>query len=358
MIYYISMSTLMFFGYFVKNRRSYYIFLIVILFAFTAFRNINLGGSDAISYQAFFRDTPVLGDFFQNLGSYRYENGFAFVNSLSKSISNNYLVYQILYTFISTILLVRLISHLDMTYKEKCLFLFTYFCFRYFLNSFVLLRQNIANLIIWNLIVDNWDGIKKTAISIYISTLFHVTSMFNFIVWPLLLKLQKINKKYIFIGTIILSLFLLFAGSNIINTGINYFVRLVGPKYSKYIIENGETVRGFNFIYYIIRFVIITLFYIFYDKINYDKKDILFYCGCVAIVVGSIDVEIFTRMMEYYMIAFYIMCTVIFRAFTREEKSILIFIFFILMMIILIRSLYTTSGGLFLDYSFLIRKFI
>ena len=141
MIYYISMATLMFFGYFVKNRRSYYIFLIVILFAFTAFRNINLGGSDAISYQAFFRDTPVLGDFFQNLGSYRYENGFAFVNSLSKSISNNYLVYQILYTFISTILLVRLISHLDMTYKEKCLFLFTYFCFRYFLNSFVLLAS-------------------------------------------------------------------------------------------------------------------------------------------------------------------------------------------------------------------------
>lgn len=65
MIYYISMATLMFFGYFVKNRRSYYIFLIVILFAFTAFRNINLGGSDAISYQAFLEIHLYLAIFFK-----------------------------------------------------------------------------------------------------------------------------------------------------------------------------------------------------------------------------------------------------------------------------------------------------
>ena len=351
MIYFICVATLLFFGYFTRNSKQYFIFSIVLLFCFTAFRDINLGGTDAIAYQSFFSSVPTtINEFFKSLGSFKYEDGYTFINVLVKIFKNDYFVYQVIYSSLSLFLLYRLIIKLELSNKEKCLFLFIYFCFRYFLNNFVLLRQNIANLIIWTLIIENWSGIKKTAIAVYISTLFHSTSTFNFLIWPIIKKIEKIEKKRVLIATFIISIILLFAGSGVINSAINFFVNFAGEKYSKYLIDTEGVVRGFNFIYYLIRWIVMIVFYIYYDKIDYSKKDILFYVGCIAIVIGSVDVEIFTRMMEYYMIGFYLMCTVIFRGFSTRDKQVFILILYVLLMIILIRSLYNTSAGTFRYY--------
>ena len=153
------------------------------------------------------------------------------------------------------------------------------------------------------------------------------------------------------IGTIIFSGIAIITSKNIINKLVSMLIIFAGDKYTKYFID-GDIATGFNVINYILRWVFILILYLFYENITNEKKNLFLYVGLFAIGIGSFNTEIFTRMLEYYMIAIYGSITISHQAFSRESKKLYLMAVYASFMIILIRSLFTTSGGMFMNYSF------
>ena len=150
MIWYIGVATFIFLGYFYKKDKLWYIFSLLLLFCFSAFRDLSLGGWDAEFYSDYYHFVPPLTEFNGFQGE--YEIGYTLFNSFLKMFSGNYAFFQIVYTAVTLFLLHIVINKLEFNDSEKCLFLFVYFCYRYIWNTWVLLRQNFANLIVWMLI--------------------------------------------------------------------------------------------------------------------------------------------------------------------------------------------------------------
>lgn len=350
MIYYVAIATFLFIGSFVKMPRVHYWVSMLLLFFFTALRNVNLGGTDAISYQYFFNElVPTIDGFSQYKG--RYELGYAFLNSFSKTLTDEYVVFQILYSALAIGLLSIVINNLKLNDRERCLFLFVYFCYRFYLNNFVLLRQNIANLIIWIIILKVLDKRALSNLGVLFTGLFHRTSFINLIMLPLINRMRVINKKKMLIITALISFFSIVMSNQLINKLVSMFAIVAGDKYSKYLID-GDAAVGFNVINYVLRWIVILFVYFYYDRIKNEKKEILLFTGLFAIIIGSFNHEIFTRMIEYYMIAIYGGITISHQIFSKNSKFIFYFIIYTIFMIILIRSLMLTSGGMFLNYEF------
>ena len=150
MLIYVIIANFLFLGFFIPNKFQdiYYKISVIILFIFTAFRNLSLGGYDAENYQAFFYyKVPRLSNILQYKTDYGY--GYAIFTSLIKTIVEDYRVYQVVYTILAITLLYIVIKKLQLNKSERNLFLFVYFCQHFMWNNFVLLRQNIAMLIVW-----------------------------------------------------------------------------------------------------------------------------------------------------------------------------------------------------------------
>ena len=350
MIYYIIIAIFLFLGFFSKAPKIHYYLSIFILFVFTAFRDTYLGGTDAISYQSYFNNQiPTLGD----LKSYThvYEYGYAFINSMIKTFSSDYRVFQFFYTVLAIFLLHIVIKNLNLTNREKCLFLFIYFCFRFFLNNFVLLRQNIANLLIWIVILKYLDKPIQRSLTILSTWFFHRTSVANIIIFQLLNIGRTVSKKKMLIITAGISIIAILTSKLLINKLVEALIIFAGNKYEKYLVDGDLTIQ-FNIINFVIRWLVILFIYYYFDKIQNENKGILLYTGFLAIIIGSFNTEIFTRMLEYYMIAIYGSMTVSYQAIPRSKQGIYLIGIFLVFITILIRNLYTTSLGMFMDYSF------
>ena len=118
-------------------------------------------------------------------------------------------------------------------------FLFVYFCMRFIINNFIILRQNIAILIIWNILLTDTlpfkIAIKNKIIPYVISCYFHITSIFNILCLFLKNKLALLNKKYTYIITMIISLILLFTGTRLFQPIVNIMIQIGGEKFSAYV---------------------------------------------------------------------------------------------------------------------------
>lgn len=101
MVYYLGIATLIFMGYFTsKNSDKYLNFMLCILFMFIALHNPYLTGTDGRSYRAYFKThIPTLSHFSEY--NHTYEIGYALLNSLAKTIHNNYFTFQLIYSFIA-----------------------------------------------------------------------------------------------------------------------------------------------------------------------------------------------------------------------------------------------------------------
>lgn len=356
--YYIFVATIIFFGYFMygKTAKQYLIFSMIVLFVFTAFRNISVGGTDVLSYIAFYNNrVPLISQFYSYNPFTDYEIGYAFINSVAKSFFGSFFGFQILYTSISLLLLYLVIEKTGLEDNEKCLLLFVYFTFRYFLNAMGLLRQNIATEIFWLVLLTLMNSDKKNkkllAYPVTIADwMFHRSSMLCVLFMPFISYLKKQNKIKVLFVTIISSVICLGLSDSVINTLVSVAVRVGGSRFAYFIEEDGR--QGFNTINFLFRWVFFIIFYIAVDRLQYEKKNVIFAIGAVAIICGSINVDIFTRMLEYFMIGIYVMVVLSTRLFDERSKKIYALILYILFVVILIRNLHTTSGGLYLNYTF------
>lgn len=354
MIYYILIATIIFGGYLfgVKNER-YINFNFVILFFFTAFRNPYLMGTDNISYRFFFENSvPFLKDF-KNY-SHNYEIGYALLNSIAKTIYNDFLFFQVLYTAVSIVLLYIIVKKLKLSNSEKCLFLFIYFSYRYFQNSMEFLRQNIATLLVWLMLIQLQDNdrpkyIKSIAVSV-VGWTFHRSALFSIIILTIVNKLKKINRWTLFGVTIVLSLILYRLPLGLINNLINVAIMVGGSRYSNYLIDESATSISLNILNYLLRLVFYTFYIWRFNKIQYEKKGVIAAISSIAIIGGSVNLGIFTRMLEYAMIGIYVNITLSLRAFTKDSRIIFAIILYVAFIIILIRNLHTISSGTYMNY--------
>ncbi|MFQ6793625.1 MAG: EpsG family protein [Thomasclavelia sp.] len=351
MIYYLVIATFLFFGFFSKHSKKYYFISLLLLFFFTGFRDITLGDYNNDAYINAFNIVDTLSNF-SFLADYPFEMGFMLLISICKTIINDFRFFQVIYTLIVIILLHLVINKMEITYKQRCLFLFVYFCMRFVINNFIILRQNLALLIIWNLLLTDTlpfkSAIKNKFIPYIISCYFHITSIINIFCLFLKNKLALLNKRSTYVITIIISLFFLFSGTRLFQPIMNFMIQIGGEKFESYI---GSETNTFNIIYYIIRIVIFTFLFIFYSQFKYKKKSTLFVINMLAILFGSINVAIFSRFMEYLMVGPYLTIALLEEIFEYKNKKEFLIILYIIMIIILVRSLLTyDSGTLFIPY--------
>lgn len=161
MVYYLGIATLIFMGYFTsKNSDKYLNAMLCILFVFIALYNPYITGTDGRSYRAYFKgNIPTLFHFSEY--NHTYEIGYALLNSLAKTIHNDYFIFQLIYSFIAIFLLGLVLKKTKLADQEKILLLFVYFCYRFFQNNMEFLRQNIAILFIWLAVLSVNDITKK-----------------------------------------------------------------------------------------------------------------------------------------------------------------------------------------------------
>lgn len=350
MIMYILVATFFFAGFFlpVRYQEVHYRLSLVLLFFFTAFRNTDLGGWDAIHYQKFFFNiTPQVTHILDYV--YDYELGYAFLNFIVRMFTANYQIYQLIYTFLSVFLLSIVIKKTELSAGDKNLFLFIYFCYRFIWNNFILLRQNIAILIIWIAFLTFLEKPIKYYLSIGISWFFHTTSVVNIFILKILNYFDKFNRKKLIVSCMIISLILIMFSEHIFNAIISFVSMWTGGKYNKYIIN--ESNESFNIINYLLRWFFVLFYFNYYNVINIKNKDTIFYLGLCAALVGSINNGIVIRIVEYYMISIYVIISTSHQAFKGIGKVLYLLLIYLAFIVILIRFLYTFYYGQLLEYS-------
>lgn len=352
MLIYIFIASFLFFGYFVpkKFNNVYYNISLILLFAFTAFRNVNLGGYDAENYQSFFIfKVPYLKDFLKYNSEYEY--GFGLFSSIIKTMINDYRFFQISYTLLSIILLKILIKKLEFRINERNLFLFIYFCYRYLWNSFVLLRQNIAVLVIWIAFFTLLNKPVRYYFNLIVTFFWHKSSIVNIFVFPMIRLFRNIGKKKLILITTITSVFLLIFSQPIFNLLLLFLTKFTGMKYNRYFWGLNEF-ESMNYINYSLKWIFVLIFYFNYDRIKYIHKELILYLSFIVLLMSSINTAIVSRMVEYYMISVYVMITTTNQIFKGISKVFYVIGIYLLFIIILIRFLHTFNGGELLDYNF------
>lgn len=348
---YLIIATFLYMGIFIKKEYQsfYYKVSLIILFMFTAFRDINLGGYDAENYQRFFYfQVPKLNNILNYSSDYAY--GYAFFNSVIKSIAEDYRVYQVVYSLLAIVLLNSIIKKSQFTKWERNLFLFIYFCYRFLWNNFVLLRQNIAVLVFWILILDVFDKSIKSYLRTGIAWLWHKSALVNIVIYPFVRRMRKAHRNRLFFITIVVSVLFLVLSKPVFNMLIRVFLMLAGSKFEKYALITSDT-EGINFVNYVLKWVFVLIFYSNYNKIKNPHKAVFLNMSFIAMIIGSINIGFVGRLVEYYMISIYAIIPISHQAFQGREKYLYVLGLYFVFIFILFRFLYTFSGGELLNYS-------
>lgn len=350
MLIYILFASAVFFGGFTKQAKHIYKIALVVLFCLTAFRQFDWGGYDSKIYLEFFNRVPELN----KLSDFKsdFSIGYVVLNSISKMLSNNYLFFQILLAAITMILLFFIMKRAELSDKQKCFFIFSYFCYRFMWNTWVTYRQNIANLLIWLGILLFWDieegkGKISLAVSSIVGGVFHPSSLVNAVLIPVTKISEKISVKKRVIAVEVVSIFLWLYGASTFQTILNFAIKNVDDRFAMYSTSN---VGSSNFINFIFRGVLFAWLAITYDKSRYKHKNLAFSTMSVMVVLGSISSELMMRFCEYYAIGMYLALATLIDQFKGKSRMIFGLIFYLVMIIILIRGVFIFGDGVFMDY--------
>lgn len=313
-------------------------------------------GTDGGSYRAYFKgNIPTLFHFSEY--NHTYEIGYALLNSLAKTIHNDYFIFQLIYSFIAIFLLGLVLKKTKLADQEKLLLLFVYFCYRFFQNSMEFLRQNIAILLIWLAVLsisDYYQEKGKNKVK-YVLTIvawtFHRSAIFNLILLPLIERLKGIDAKKLVVITSLVSFGFLFLGNGVISKIVQFAIIIGGERYASYLISPGEVVLPINLVNYGIRYVFYIMYFLSIDNYEYSKKKTTLVVASLAIICGSINQNIFTRLLEYYMIGIYIAIVKSKYLMTAgRSRNLYLLILYVVFMIILARNLLTVSSGTYMNY--------
>lgn len=346
MVILIAIACILFWGAFQKNAESYFKFSFFLLFIITAFRHPALSGTDGLVYYSFYRNTPTIDNIIGFDSIYRI--GFVWLVSISKTIYDSYLFFQVFYTAITFFLLSKVIKSLELRGQEKCILLFCYLCgFGLIWDFWVLFRQNISNLLFAYFIIyyikthKNNTFIKNCVIlvvSIIIPNLFHSSAIFNVVTVVLFLLLPKTDKPETRLKWVVAVAMLIFA------VGITFwgwFASLavqMDDHYSGYLEDGGVSSNIINFVFKIVLF---GLYCLNFNKVNYPYKRDMLNVQTVYLLIGSIDVGVVSRVAAYYMFGDLVSRSYI-PSFNKPWRGIKL-LFFLAMVIIFVRAVFFQS---------------
>lgn len=347
----------LFWSAFQPNAERFYKIGIWLLFLLTALRYPALGGSDNFSYVFTFQKVPLL----DNLSGFESEFriGYIYINSIVKTILNDYIFFQIVYTALCIYFLDKAISLLDINGKEKCLFLFGYFCFKFIWYFWGTLRQNLADVIFWYLIIyyyrirNSYGKIKKIIIiliAIFIPQLFHSSATLNIILFPLLIMLKEPKNLNIRICWVCLCSIILYIFSAGFFEILLSYAGMVDDRYDK--LYSGQEAGDGNIVNYFFRLLFFLLFTLHYRKEKYKYKELVLNAFTIVILVGSVNHSLMLRVYEYYALGMYISFAFILHYFSKGNIKIVSFMYFLIMLILLNRFILITDGGLMKSYYF------
>lgn len=351
MIIYIGIALFILVGVCCKQADKVYKVSLIGLFLFTGLRNPDLGLTDTIIYQRFFRNVPNLVDIVGYDSVYTW--GYTILNSFVKTFSDEFLLYQIVYAAISVGLLYLIVELLELGNKEKCLFLFSYFCYRFIWNTWVILRQNLANLFFWMFLIllykenDRRKKIGWIMLAIIVPTFFHTSAWVNVILLLVLFIFSKISidikNRVIPVFGIIMYLF----GEKVYGSVLAFMQNVIDIRYSMYSFEANSS-NGINFVFRLVFY----LFFMWHYNRNANKRN-KFVLDMMEImfIVGSINAELTTRMYEYYAIGLYAGMASILQMFTKRSRFLILSIYGLGMLIIFARFLLITDDGVLANYS-------
>ena len=364
MTIYILIALLLFAGVVSKQGKRIYKIGLFCLFFISAFRAIELGGTDVYNYQSFYEEVPTI--FHLSGFESRYTIGFTVLCAFIKSFSSSYLVFQFVYAGISIFLLNKVVKTLELGGDQECLFLFSYFCLRFIYFSWVAYRQNIANLLFWFFLAalykeigeDNnsggcvpsgkWKKVFLIICILFIPPLFHSSAWANTVLLLIQFCLNKLGYNFKKLFVPVLSVVIYFIGTTVFPVLLDIMCTID----SRYLMYNGViTLRG-NTIYYILRFAFLILFFMYYQSERYRLKNMFMDSLCLMVLLGSINMEIMSRIFEYYAVGLYGVMALCLNYFNSKCRRLAMIIYFAGFFIIFVRFLLITDNGLYFNYSF------
>lgn len=359
MIVYIIIILILLIGSYSSNSKGYYRVALGALLIISAFRDPTMAG-DFPNYERIFNDSP----FFMNLISYEadglseYTFGYILLNSISKSIVNEYWLFQILYSIISILLLSLVFSKLRLKNKEKCYILLALFCFSFIWYFWNILRQNLANLLYWLFLI--WYFANRPCYNIrncliifcglFIPSLFHSSALINFILFPIMIIVGRIPAQTRIKIFVPISFTIYMLSSYVFGPLLNIMVNIIAPRYEMYI--DASAGNG-NIINYLLKLSFFIMFSINYDKENYRYKKLVLDTLTMVILISSVNQELINRVYEYYAIGLYLSFGFVSHYFRKINKELVSFVFAIGLIIIFIRFIHISCDGGFLEYKFL-----
>ncbi len=355
MTIYLLIATFIFIGGVFKKNAYWFEISMLTLFVFTLLRNPLLGGFDAGLYMDFFNIIPDL----HHISSYtsRFAIGYTFFNSLIKTFSSNYFVFQLCYTMLSIVLLYLIVSKLKLTNQEKCFWLFSYVCLHFFWNTWVTYRQNLANLLFWlflilftnaNLEKQTWKRIIWLVLALLIPPLFHTSAWVNIILIMCYWLIGKLNQFHFTLIIPILAMLLFIFGDSLFSHFLYWMTAFVDERYNMY---SGDTTRSVNLLNLLLRLVFFLWFAWFYKKDKYPYKNMVLSSSALSLLLGAVNSELMARMFEYYSIGLYTCIALTFRHIAPNSRGIFISLFWLGFIIILARWLITFDRGSLLNYT-------
>ena len=354
MIIYLVIATIIFWGAYTKNPRFFYVLGFFCIFIISAFRDVTLGGTDALNYDRIYQQTPGLFNLTKEDLLSDYSVGYILLNSAIRTFSTDFRVFQFLYVAITLFLLYKIIGKLRLSNKEKCILLFSYFCFRLLWYEWVLLRQNFADLIFWYCIVSCYYSLsykRKTfyiICSLLLPPLFHTSAFLNLLLLPMMYLLDRwsFSKKKYYVP--IFSVLIYVLSSIVVNYFFPYMVFLGGDRYENYSEAISTEMGNGNIVNYILRFFFYFAFILNYHRDKSTNKDLVMKTIIMVIIIGSVNFSSVNRMYEYYAIGLYLAQT---KLLSYYKQPMIRFAYWLGMLLIFGRFLTISAEGTFLNYS-------
>lgn len=348
MVYFLIIDAVLFLSAWCKPKQSKILFgaAFFMLWFVMAFRNVNLGGSDAYVYQQwFYTAVPKLSQFefnpfvFQRDIQAEWGFGWLFtlLASFIKTFAADYIIFQVFYVTLSFLLLAVILHDMELTVQEKSLFMFSYLSQQMVWFFCVLLRQNLADLLVWYVLEHPFKRhpwLKKILL-LYLATLLHTSAYIAIAVILALKIIKRFPIKKVVSGALLLGTILFFAGTKIISFILSFMAAL-DPRYGMYLESTGESSNVINFA---LRGCFLILLYLEYRKHSTPEQREYLYIGAACFLTGSIPQALVVRMTEYFVIANHYSIAKFPELFDSKNRKIAAVICFGIFVVIFIRFL-------------------
>ena len=356
MIVYLFIATFIYWGAWTKYSSKVWKIGLLFLWFFIAFRALNLGGSDGYVYQSFYEIVPQLAEFpvnpFQYEKSYIATSGFGWGYAIICSVAKMfgpYEFFQVMYTSLMFSVLYLIIKEIKINDCNRCLFLFSYLTLQLLWYFCGLLRQSLANLIVWFVLVHRFQkhGWIKRVLLMIVAYTIHTSVLACAIGYIFLIMIYEVPEKIVAGTSLAVGTFVFVLGDRLVSNVISWMMLFVDDRYEMY---SGNTDKS-NAIYFVLRGLILILMLVQFKRLPEKNRKRMLDSSALCFFLGSINHALAVRMIEYFMIGNYYGLGLCVNAFSKRSINVVRLIVYLALMMVFVRFFFV-NGSYLQDYAF------